>query len=175
MATTSAWAVGSFVEVTWLNPSPTTRPSRTTTAPKGPPRPSSSPCRESAMARRMKSLSSIGIPLPCSGLHKGGDVSVQPVEEHAPLRLPEEARLQAVAGQEQGRVPVEPERVEDLDEVPVHVPAEVGGVVGMHAGDDPGLEQAPQPVMGEPVVDAEADVGERADRERDALARQPGH
>ena len=35
--TTSAWAVGSFVEVTWFQPSASTWPSRTITAPNGPP------------------------------------------------------------------------------------------------------------------------------------------
>ena len=37
MATTSACAVGSLLAVTRLKPSPTTRPSFTMTAPKGPP------------------------------------------------------------------------------------------------------------------------------------------
>ncbi len=39
IAFTSPWAVGSFVAVTELAPSPTILPSRTTTAPKGPPLP----------------------------------------------------------------------------------------------------------------------------------------
>src|SRR3546814_10788586 len=37
IATTSAWAVGSFCEVTRFQPSPTISPSFTTTAPNGPP------------------------------------------------------------------------------------------------------------------------------------------
>ena len=63
MATTSAWAVGSQVEVTWLLPRPTTFPARTTTQPKGPPRPERTPSSESRMASRMKlSLLTAGVP-----------------------------------------------------------------------------------------------------------------
>jgi hypothetical protein len=53
MATTSACAVGSLVAVTRLKPSPTTRPSFTMTAPKGPPLRCTF-SRDSWMARRMK-------------------------------------------------------------------------------------------------------------------------
>src|SRR5690242_12603392 len=48
---TSAWAVGSFVEVTRLLPRPTIWPSLTTIAPNGPPWPALTPL----MARRMAS------------------------------------------------------------------------------------------------------------------------
>src|SRR5271165_3413453 len=55
MATTSAWAVGSFVAVTRLTPSATTRPSFTTTAANGPP-PSRIFSCASAMARCINSV-----------------------------------------------------------------------------------------------------------------------
>ncbi len=54
IATTSAWPVGSFVEVTWLLPRPTISPSLTTTAPKGPPSFDCMPCWEILMAAAMK-------------------------------------------------------------------------------------------------------------------------
>ena len=54
MATTSAWAVGSFQVGTWFTPSPTIWPSRTITQPNGlPVRSTSALWRARAMARRM--------------------------------------------------------------------------------------------------------------------------
>src|ERR1700678_2644607 len=50
MATTSACAVGSFVEVTRLTPVATTWPLRTTTAPNGPPTPEVTFCVASSIA-----------------------------------------------------------------------------------------------------------------------------
>src|SRR5438876_2308014 len=55
MAMISAWAVGSFVEVTRLVPSARTRPSFTTSAANGPPRPERTFSSARAMARRMNS------------------------------------------------------------------------------------------------------------------------
>src|SRR5688500_1655925 len=53
MATISAWAVGSFEEVTSLQPRPTMRPLRTTTAPNGPPLPRRISSIDSRIASRM--------------------------------------------------------------------------------------------------------------------------
>jgi hypothetical protein len=54
MATTSAWAVGSFVEVTRFQPRPTICPSRTMTAPNGPPSLASIFSMERRIASRKK-------------------------------------------------------------------------------------------------------------------------
>src|ERR1700674_1093501 len=54
MAATSAWALGSLVEVTWFHPSAMIFPSRTITAPNGPPLLSCIFSRASATARCMK-------------------------------------------------------------------------------------------------------------------------
>src|SRR5579863_8169736 len=56
MATTSAWAVGSLVELTTLVPCPTTRPALTTKAANGPPWPWRTFSIASWMACRMKEL-----------------------------------------------------------------------------------------------------------------------
>src|SRR5271154_4901966 len=53
IATTSACAVGSQVEVTWLLPRPTTIPARTTTHPNGPPLPERTASSERRIASRM--------------------------------------------------------------------------------------------------------------------------
>lgn len=58
MAVISAWAVGSLDEVTWLAPVATMWPSRTMTAPKGPPLPEVTFSTASAMAFSMK----VGLP-----------------------------------------------------------------------------------------------------------------
>ena len=63
MAVTSAWAVGSLAEVTAFQPSARTAPSRTITAPKGPPWPASMRERDRATAsarNRASSVSCIG-------------------------------------------------------------------------------------------------------------------
>jgi len=60
IATISACAVGSLVDVTRFTPSAMMRPSRATTAPKGPPMVPSSWARDKAIARRMRSWSSTG-------------------------------------------------------------------------------------------------------------------
>ena len=66
IATISAWAVGSQVDVTWLLPRPTTAPARTTTQPKGPPRPERTPSTE----RRIASLIKFSLLMGCvSGSH----------------------------------------------------------------------------------------------------------
>src|SRR5216683_5554002 len=62
IATTSACAVGSFVVVTRLAPSATTRPSFTTSAANGPPPPVRTFSSPKAMARRMKSADMILCP-----------------------------------------------------------------------------------------------------------------
>ena len=66
MATTSAWAVGSLVEVTRFLPSARISSPRTTIAPNGPPSPARIYSPESSTARRMKScalfMTRIGLP-----------------------------------------------------------------------------------------------------------------
>src|SRR5215469_5149016 len=54
IATISAWAVGSFVEVTWFQPLAMIVPWRAMMAPNGPPSPAAIFSAESAMARRIK-------------------------------------------------------------------------------------------------------------------------
>ncbi len=56
MAVTSAWAVGSLVEVTLFQPSAMISSPLTTTQPKGPPAPLSMPLRAKSMARCMNVL-----------------------------------------------------------------------------------------------------------------------
>src|SRR3954469_23077746 len=77
IAVTSAWPVGSFADVTWFQPSAITSPSRTITAPNGPPW-LARICRSaSAAARSMRLFSSIVISLQslARSLRKAGSLS----------------------------------------------------------------------------------------------------
>eukprot|EP00825_Cyclidium_porcatum_P023543 TRINITY_DN2595_c0_g1_i6.p1 TRINITY_DN2595_c0_g1~~TRINITY_DN2595_c0_g1_i6.p1 ORF type:complete len:495 (-),score=40.21 TRINITY_DN2595_c0_g1_i6:4-1488(-) len=67
MAPISAWAVGSWLATTRFQPSAMIRPSRTITAPNGPPSPLALPCRASSMARARNWSSGFiwAIPLRC--------------------------------------------------------------------------------------------------------------
>src|SRR4030095_14565535 len=77
MATTSAWAVGSLPDVTWLCPSAMTWPLRAMTAPNGPPRPARIFSADRAMARRMS----------CSGVCKRSVPHVECCQRRLVLRL----------------------------------------------------------------------------------------
>src|SRR5690554_7682590 len=90
MASTSAWAVGSFCRVTSLAPRPTISPWYTTTAPKGPP-----PFSMLALARLMAARISISF---CRSEEHTSELQSRP---HHVCRLPlEKNKLVSVYGGE---------------------------------------------------------------------------
>ena len=87
MATTSAWAVGSRFEVTAFQPRETMAPSRTTTAPNGPPRPCAHPRPRQADGlpeeRRVELGSVVGV---AHAPHLAGDPGGRPWPSVRPTR-----------------------------------------------------------------------------------------
>src|SRR5262249_18818385 len=62
----------------------------------------------------------------------------------------------------------------DRVEVLIHVAAKIGGIVGVQGHDEAAVEHAPQWMPAEVVDDAEAQIGERADRQPHAVAAEAG-
>ena len=67
------------------------------------------------------------------------------------------------------------QRGESLAEIFIEVAAKVSRVVGVDRGHNAGIEQALQVVMRQGINHPQLEVGQRADRERDAVLHQPLH
>src|SRR5438093_12073847 len=87
----------------------------------------------------------------------------------------DEAGLKTVARQGVGMLAGEPRRRKSLGEVVVHVAAKVGRVIRIDGGRQPRVKQPAQVVAGQVRKHAALEVGQGADRQRNAVFGQAGH
>src|SRR5215831_20530956 len=121
--------------------------------------PSSSAVDNSATAR------------PYSG--SGGENAIDLGEKFRLLRLRHQRGSDGVASDRRDLVASEPQRLCGGAIILLHIAAEIGGIVGINRDHQPLVQHSQQRMLRKVRDHPQPDVGQRTDRERDALAREP--